>query len=79
MRDIEYYLYHRQLSESMAGVEPLPTQIRHGSTQLHRNRGHIMIKPVKLLFPVRELASQKLCDPQSANLADMLGSTLPSL
>lgn len=78
MRDIEHYLYHRQLSESMAGVEPLPTQTRHGSIQLHRDRGHIMIKPVKL-FPVRELASQKLCDPQSANLADMLGSSLPSL
>lgn len=50
---------------------PFPIQIRFGPTQLHRDKGHLMIKPVRHLFPLPE-ASQTSYDLKSANLADSL-------
>lgn len=78
LQEVKHCPYLPQLSGSMAGVELLPSQIRPGPTQLHRDKSHFMIKPVRLLFSSRELASQTSCDQQSANLADTL-PVLPTL
>ena len=62
-KDCKALLIPRHLTEN--GIMGFfPSQIRLGPTQLYRDKGHIMIKSVKLLsFPLsRELASQKICD-----------------
>jgi hypothetical protein len=60
-------------------VRPLSNQISIRSTHLHRDKvcGYVTISLGKFVFPNRELASQKLCDWQSADLTNMLGCLSP--
>jgi hypothetical protein len=45
MRDSRVLPIPELISENTTGVEPLPTKMRLGPTQFHRDKGHIMIKP----------------------------------
>lgn len=64
---------------STAEVRSLPTQICIAINELHRDKGHIMIKKVRLLFPFHRTGSQQSCDQQATKLSDMLGRPLPQM
>lgn len=57
----------------------LATQISLGFTQLHSDKGHILVEidDKAILFPAIVLLSIKLYDLQSANVADTLEELLP--
>ena len=75
-RTIERCLYQTALRTALrehhrSGVAP--TQIRLRLTRVHREKGHIKVSHLRLLFSLaRELASRASRNRQSANLADWL-------